>query len=221
MRNKRYWFLGLLVAIALTVASGDRSPLSVSFSSPSSLAQAPISAPAKPSPTQPSPLPVAVPLTPVATPPLPLAGTYQDPAGRFKVGLLKGYTVSPIAGSVLVEATDGNLAYAVVTQAQPQNGAIGLSPGVDNENLATVATTVFHRGEGFQPGVPQPETGGGMLMNWTGSLTIAGKAQPIGGIVLVRPSPKHMLLLIVTATEAGAGQVQPAIETLAPSLQAL
>lgn len=191
-----------------------------------------------PTPTAPAPAPnqttiPAVPVSPSLLPPppsapastaapLPLGGTYQDPAGRFKVGVLKDFKVSPLAGSVLIESADGNLAYAVVTQSQPLGTPIGLSAGYDNsESLAKVAKSVFQRGEGFQPGPPRSESGGGAVMDWTGSLTIAGASQPVGGTILVRPSAKDILLLIITATQAGANQLPGALSALASSLQSL
>ncbi len=235
---RRYWLLGLALFAAIAVVwagQGDRARSAIELAP--AAAQAPrISAAAATSPTphapaptipllQPAPkpsipIPTAPPIAPASTaPPLPLVGNYTDPAGRFKVGVLQDFKVSPLAGSVLVESGDGQLAYAVVAQSQPYSGAIGLTPGTDADNLAKVAATVFQRGEGFQPGVPQPEAGGGVVLDWTGSLTIAGKAQPVGGVVLVRPTARQILLLIVTATETGAARVPGAIAALAPTLQ--
>jgi hypothetical protein len=169
-----------------------------------------------------SPSLVAPPPAPPASTaaPLPLGGTYQDPSGRFKVGVLKDFKVSPLAGSVLIESPDGNLAYSVVTQSQPLGTPIGLSAGYDNsESLAKIARSVFQRGEGFQPGPPRSEAGGGAVLDWTGTLTIAGTSQPVGGTILVRPTPRDILLLIVTATQAGAKDLPGALSALASNLQ--
>lgn len=188
-------------------------------------ANAPVPSPAaQPTNLPQVPFPSGSSLTPVAppastAPPAALGGDYQDPNGRFRVGVLKGYKVNPLAGSVLIEAPDGSLAYTVVPQSQPAGVPIGFSSGLDNEVLAKVATSVFQRGEGFQPGLPRPEAGGGVVMDWTGTLTIAGQAQPVGGMILVRSSAKNILLLLVAATQSGSGQVPSAIAALEKSLQ--
>jgi len=234
--------LGLWVAIGVAIVGYPAHlPTNLSLESTSIvLAQSPTNSPspqeekspapsptssASPVPTAPnspiSPIPPASVLPPASTvPPLPLSGDYRDPSGRFRVGILTDFKVSPLAGSVLVEATDGNLAYSVVTQSQP-SVPIGLSTADNGEGLAKVATTVFQRGEGFQPGSPQLEAGGGVVINWTGSLTIGGNAQPMGGVILVRPSPKTIGLLLIAATQDGAGKVPAALSALASSLQIL
>lgn len=221
------------VAVAQTPAA---TPKTSPTATPAPQPRSP-SAPAASTPPPPASLPnpttiPAVPVSPSLLPPpasapastaapLPLGGTYQDPAGRFKVGVLKDFKVSPLAGSVLIESADGNLAYAVVTQSQPLGIPIGLSAGYDNsESLAKVARSVLQRGEGFQPGPPRSEAGGGAMMDWTGTLTIAGTSQPVGGAILVRPSAKDILLLIITATQTGANQLPGALSALANSLQA-
>lgn len=192
---------------------------------PSSPAPSPTQSPAGTNlpqiPVAPSAVPVP-PAPPASTaPPLALKGEYRDPAGQFQVGILDGYTVTPLAGSVLIESPNGNLAYAVVPQAQPLSNPIGFSPDYGNESLVKVATTLLQRGEGFQPEPARPEAGGGVVMNWTGSLTIAGKTQPVGGVVLVRPYRQRILLLVVTATQTGIEQVPGAVSALTNSLQSL
>lgn len=189
--------------------------------------------PATPGTTPPATSPNALPVPPApppappvsTAPPLPLApgnaGMYFDPAGRFRIGVLQGYKVSPLAGTVLIESPDGSLAYSVVVQSQPLDNPIGLVPSfLTTDALAQVAGTVFQRGEDFQPGTAQPEAGGGAVINWTGNLTIAGKSQPVGGVILVRPSPKNILLLVISATETGSNQVPGALSALATTLQA-
>jgi hypothetical protein len=235
MQRKRYWLMGwgVLLAIAIVLAGyGHLFPLMTTHTPGVVLAQSPVPSPtgaATPRAlpqvplTLPKNVPTVPPVLPASTaPPTPLQGNYRDPAGRFQVGVLKGYTVSPLAGSVLVEAADGNLAYAVVVQSQPTGAPVGLSPaGLENEMLLKIATTVFQRGEGFQPGEMRLETGRGVVINWTGNLTIAGKTQPVGGVILVRPSRRTILLLIITATQSGAKRLPGAISALANSLQTL
>lgn len=201
----------------------------VSPASTPSVGTPPLGTPsATPSPTPSSPIPTFVPppaqFPPAATAPaLPVeAKPYSDPVGRFQVGIRQGYKTSPLAGTVLVEAPDGNLAYTVVAQAQPNDSPLSSTPSFANtEVLGKIATTVFQRGEGFQPGPPQPESGGGVVINWSGSLTIAGKSQPTGGVILVRPTDKYILLALVAATEAGASQVQGTVAAIADSLKSL
>jgi hypothetical protein len=245
--QKRYWLMGLgmLLSIAIVLIGYGQIPRFTNTSdaeavfaqsprpgsvprpgtpptpavppvtSPGTLPQVPL--------TLPKNLPTVPPVLPASTaPPTPLQGNYRDPVGRFQVGILKGYNVSPLAGSILVEAADGNLAYAVVAQSQPPGEPVGLSPaGLENEILLRIAATLFQRGEGFQPGEMRLETGGGVVINWTGNLTIAGNTQPVGGVILVRPSQRTILLLLITATQAGANRLPGAISALANSLQIL
>lgn len=249
MKGKRIWLLGLGVLGAIVIALlGHRADVGwVNRGSLESVAIAqsqkviPTSTPSPKTPALSSPpdtstpitgfpaVPISPSLTPTPTalpastaPPLPLGGDYQDPLGRFKIGILKGYKVSPLAGSVLIEAPDGKLAYSVVAKSQPLGNPIGLNAGYDNtDGLTKAAADVFQRGEGFQPGPPRPEAGGGAVIDWTGTLTIASNPQPVGGVILVRSSAKTILLLIVTATQAGADQVPGALSALANSLKAL
>lgn len=240
LRDRRWGGLlfGLLLGLAAIVALLP----SLSLRSAPLIAQEAIAQGTAPSPTAPIPSPATTPLDPAripavpidptaplprdpappvsTAPPAPLEGTYTDPAGRFKVGILKDYKSTPLAGAVLIESPNGNVAYTVVPQSQPLGAPIGLAAGYDNsESLAKVATTVFQRGEGFQPGQPRMESGGGAVMNWTGSLTIAGTTQPMQGVILVRPSSRHVLLLLVAATKVGEAQIPSAIAALAPSLE--
>ena len=215
------------------------TPIAPSLPTTPSTPAFPTFPPATPLPGTSSPAPTIPPLSPPGNlpvptfpstappastaPPLPLApASYTDPAGRYKVGILEGYTASPLAGSVLVESPDGSLAYAVVTQSQPTDNPIGLVPTFLNvDALAQVATTVFQRGENFQPGAARAEAGGGAVMDWTGTLTIAGKSQPVGGSILIRPSPRSIVLLLISATANSNGQVPNALAALAPTLQPL
>jgi hypothetical protein len=234
MNRKRFWLvsLGILSAIAFTFSSYHASQLFASNSQLLDVANAQTPEPSPLTPT-PAPLPpVPVPVNPPSTPsfappastapPLPLSNLYQDPGKRFRVGILQDYKVSPLAGSVLIESPDGTLAYTVVPQSQPLGNPIGLNPGSDNsDSLAKVAIAAFQRGEGFQPTPAQPEEGGGAVFNWTGTLTLGGTTQPMSGIVLVRPSSKTILLLLIAATQASADKIPSAVSALANSLEAL
>jgi hypothetical protein len=154
---------------------------------------------------------------PVASP-LPVTGTYKDPNGRFQVGILRNFSVSPLAGSVLIEARDGNLAYTVLTLPQSQ---LGVSGGViDNDALVKVAQMAFKQGEGFETGEARTIPGG-LQIDWVGNLTIAGNTQNVGGVILARPLKDNVALVLIAATEAGGDQVLGAASALGNSLQAL
>jgi hypothetical protein len=230
MNRKRFWLvsLGIISAIALIVGGYHPYPLSKNVQGHS----AAIAQSANPTPTAiPSPLP-AIPVNPPGSasfappastaPPLPMGSIYQDPSGRFRVGILQDYKISPLAGSVLVESLDSNVAYVVVPQSQPLGNPIGLTAGYDNsDRLAKIAIAAFQRGEGFQPAPAQLEEGGGAVMNWSGTLTLGGTTQPMSGVILVRPSSNYILLLLVAATKAGADRVPGAVSALANSLEPL
>ncbi len=176
-----------------------------------------------PSPTvtpTPTPIPTVMPsvIIPNNAEPLPIAGEHVDKVGRFRIGLLKGYRVTNLGDSVLVESPDGRLAYTVLAQTAGQLGL--LSGSVTVENLAQIARNALQRGEGFQAEAPQPIVNG-LQMNWTGQLTIGGKAQPVNGIILAKPGNNSVLLLTIAATEAGAADLPGAIGALGESLQGL
>jgi len=167
-----------------------------------------------------SPVPV-VPIVPASiAPPLPVSGDYKDPNGRFKVAILKDYAVSPLAGSMLIESKDGSLAYTVLVRSQ---GELALQNGnatFINDALAKIAQTAFQQGEGFQVGQWQAIPNG-IKLDWTGSLTIAGKSQPVSGIILVRQLPKDVAMILIAATETATGRVPGVISALVDSLQPL
>jgi hypothetical protein len=149
-----------------------------------------------------------------------VSGEYKDPEGRFKVAILQNFTVSPLAGSVLMESRDGSLAYTVLVRSQ---GQLALQNGTGtfvNDALAKIAQTAFQQGEGFQPGQWQPIPGG-IKIDWTGSLTIGGKSQPVGGTILVRQLPTDVAMILIAATQTAAGQVPGAVSALVDSLQPL
>lgn len=224
---KRRWLIWGLISLTvmlLAIAHPAGAPW-LPLASVQAQSPAPPAPPSAPAPFPPVPIPPATstapPAPPASTaPPAELSGTYADPAGRFKVGVLKNFKAIPLSGSVLIEAPDGNLAYTVVPQSQPLGNPIGLVAGYDNsESLAKIATTVFQRGEGFQPAPARLEAGGGAVMDWTGGLTIGGSSQPMRGAVLVRPTTQNILLLLIAATEAGEAQIPSALSALATSLE--
>jgi len=243
-RNRWVVWCVVLITIAIVAISHQsflpslppvqaQSPRSVPTPSPTPAPGRP-AAPASPdSPNTPTPSPFPpVPVPPSArpapappastAPPAKLGGTYADPTGRFRVGVLQDYKVTPLSGSVLIESPDGTVAYTVVPQSQPLGNPIGLIAGYDNsESLAKIATTVFQRGEGFQPSLARPEAGGGAVMDWSGALTIGGNTQPVRGVILVRPATQYILLVLIAATQAGEGQVPGVLSALAASLESM
>jgi hypothetical protein len=195
----------------------NRPPIPTASPSPKT---SPVASPgASPAP---SPVPIAppapapLPAAPTAEP-LPTSGDYKDPNGRFIVGILRDYKVSPLAGTVLIESPDGNLAYSVLSQPQSQLGVAGSI--IPNEALVTAAQNAFRQGEGFQTGEVR-SIPGGVQMDWTGNLTIAGATQPVGGVILARQANNSVLLVLVAATEAGGGRVLGAATTISNTLRA-
>ena len=184
--------------------------------------------PPKPPTPTPSTTPTIVPtpalpsiILPVDVQALPIAGEHKDSAGRFQIGLLKGYRVSPLGDSILVEATDGRLAYTVIAQSAAQLGFLSgvvLTP----ENLAQVVRNTLGRGEGFQAESPQ-SIENGIQMNWSGTLTIGGKLQPVKGVVIAKPAPttNSIVMLTIAATNLGASDLQSAVLSLGETLQAI
>lgn len=241
------WFMGFAIAVVALIAIATSGAIAQSPSpsppvgvpvapvpvDPSLPANRPPLPTASPSPT-PSPTPgvptvPGLPTTPGLPPsaplpaaprenPLPLQGEYTDPNGRFKVGLLQGYKVSPLAGSVLVESVGGNVAYTVLALPQTQLGiAAGILP---NDALVQVAKNAFKQGEGFETGDVR-SIAGGVQIDWIGNLTIAGTTQPVGGVILARQAQNSVLLLLIAATEAGGDQVLGAASALVDTLQPL
>ncbi|MGV0026103.1 hypothetical protein [Phormidesmis priestleyi] len=243
MKWQRNWWVGLAIVmlVAATLIQSDwtglraqAEPPTVSPSLPASPAVPPTAVPVAPlptvSPTAPVPTVPSLPTSPLVAPspiapspastapPLPVTGEYKDPEGRFKIGILQNYKVSPLAGSVLIESPDGSLAYTVLVRSQ---GELALQNGTAtfvNDALAKIAQTAFQQGEGFQSGQWQAIPGG-IKLDWTGSLTIAGKSQPIGGTILVRQLPTDVAMILIAATQSAAGQVPSAISALVISLE--
>lgn len=201
------------------------APIPVDPSLPTNRPPIPTASPS-PSPTaSPRVSPTVAPVIPVAptipaaptAPPLPVSGDYKDPNNRFIVGILQGYKVSPLAGTVLIEAPDGNLAYSVLAQPQSQ---LGITGGlVPNEALVTAAQNAFRQGEGFQTGEAR-SIPGGVQIDWTGNLTIGGQTQPVGGVILARQANNSVLLVLIAATSAGGDRVLGAASALSNGLRA-
>ncbi len=187
---------------------------------PGSRTEAPSPTPSPSITPTPTPIPTVMPsvIIPNNAEPLPIAGEHIDKVGRFRIGLLKGYRVTNLGDSVLMESPDGRLAYTVLAQTAGQLGL--LSGSVTVENLAQIARNALQRGEGFQAEAPQSILNG-LQMNWTGQLTIGGKPQPVNGIILAKPGNNSVLLLTIAATEAGAADLPGAIAALGDSLQGL
>jgi hypothetical protein len=177
----------------------------------------PIASPTPPVPGLPVPLsipspPPLIPQVPAA-PPLPTAGEYKDGALQFRVATLKGFAITPMAGTFMAEATDGSLAYTVLSQQLSGTAAF------NDDYLVELARAAFGRGEGFQMGLRQPIPGG-LKLDWTGSLTIGGQTQPMSGVILVKTGGlNRALLLLIAATDAGTEKVPGALSALSDSLQ--
>jgi len=158
-------------------------------------------------------LPAALATTPTAS--YLVGGTYQDPAGRFQVGILEGYNVSAVGVSPLFSSPDGNLAYTVVVRSRSSSRPLTAA------TLAQIAIDTFRRGEGFIPDRFRPLGSGRVVIPWTGSLTMGGNTQPMGGIIFVSQPQQDILMLLISATETGGASVDAAVATLADSLQPL
>ncbi|MGK7902959.1 MAG: hypothetical protein AB4352_16420 [Hormoscilla sp.] len=158
-------------------------------------------------------LAAALATTPTAS--LSLGLTYQDPAGRFQVGILEGYQVSAVGTSPLFSSPDGNLAYTVLVRSRSSSRSLTAA------TLAQIAIDTFGRGEGFIPDRFRALGSGRVLIPWTGSLTMGGNTQPMGGMIFVSQPQQDILMLLISATETGRNNVDAAVATLADSLQPL
>ncbi|MGF1568985.1 MAG: hypothetical protein ACFCVD_13105 [Nodosilinea sp.] len=152
---------------------------------------------------------------PALAPALPLiSGSFEDPQGRFQIGILDGYTVSTVGGAPLFQAPDGSLAYTVAVAPLVPGPAEDLA-----SPLLAAAQTTFGRGERFTTGDVQPIAGGGIRIDWVGQLTQGTlPPQPISGKIFARQRSSNVFLLLVAATDAGTAQVSDAITTLGSTL---
>jgi hypothetical protein len=173
-------------------------------------------APVTPIPALPTvPFAPVVPLAPPlpAADPLPTAGEFSDAKMPFRIAILQDYQVTTIGNAVLIESKNGNLAYTALAQPAPAGFA---SPDV----LGEIAKATFKQGEGFQASAPQVIPGG-IRMDWSGNLTIGGQSQPVNGLMIAKPTATEVLVLLIAATEAGAGKVPNAAAALVDSFQAV
>ncbi|MCG8367782.1 MAG: hypothetical protein MJA27_31170 [Pseudanabaenales cyanobacterium] len=210
-RNRVGWMgLALTALAAVLFMSGGHhfSPFTQLIKRPSliptALAQTAPQAPTKP--------------TQVLSSGLSLSGNYQDPQGRFQIGLLEGYKVNTVANSPLFESADGRLAYTLVVL---PIGDGKVTTTVTDAALVQAAQKTFQAGEGFRTTGFQPIEGGGMQISWMGSLTQQGLPQPIQGIIVARQAEANIFLLMVAATEPAVDQIFDAVSTLTGTLQVL
>jgi hypothetical protein len=191
MRRFRVLLMGMMaVALALGLARG----LPPMQGSPAAIAQ-------------------GNPPPPALAPALPMvSGRFEDPQGRFQIGILDGFTVSTAGGSPLFQATDGSLAYTVavapLTFAETPEAA-----------LVAAAQSTFGNGEGFVAGNVQPIPGGGVRINWSGRLSQGTTPpQPITGKIFARQRENNVFLLLVAATPVAEAQLSDAIIALGSTL---
>lgn len=155
-----------------------------------------------------------------AAEPLTLGGSYDDPQGRYQIAILQGFSVNTYAGSPVFEAADGRLAYTVVTVPIAPESAEPVGT-VTDATLAQAARETFGTGEGFQTTGFQQLNQGGIQISWLGSLSQQGVTQGMQGVILSRQAGNQIYLLAVAATPEGYDQIEPAIATLAPTLELL
>lgn len=152
---------------------------------------------------------------PTLAPALPMiAGNFDDPQGRFQMGIFEGYQVSRAGGAPLIQAPDGSLAYTVVVAPLPRGADMATEA-----DLVQVTQQAFGQGEGFAAGDVQAIPGGGIRINWTGQLSQgAAPPQPITGKIFARQRGSDAFLLMVAATADREAQVSDAIVTLGGTL---
>ncbi|MGG6238851.1 hypothetical protein ACQ4N7_09435 [Nodosilinea sp. AN01ver1] len=150
---------------------------------------------------------------PALAPALPMvSGSFEDPQGRFQIGILDGYSVSTVGATPLFQAADGSLAYTVAVAPLLPNS----SP---EAAMVAAAESTFGAGEGFVAGDVQPIAGGGVRINWAGRLSQgAAPPQPITGKIFARQRDAQVYLLMVAATSTGEAQVADAINALGSTL---
>ncbi|TVQ56766.1 MAG: hypothetical protein EA366_09600 [Spirulina sp. DLM2.Bin59] len=222
MSKRTQWFIGLIGLTAALLVSWQWQP-SLWQTNPPVYAQTPAASPV-PNPEAVPPEPPAPPAPPVAT--LPLSSVpYTDPGQRFQVGILQGYGPTTVAGVPLFESPQvelpegrtmpaGAVAYTVALR--PRSTDAPLNAGA----LAQVAIDTFRNGENFAVGAVEP-LGDAAQLPWQGTLTSGNRTEPMQGVMIARQIPGRVLILMVAATEAGADQIQPVAQTLAPTLQAM
>lgn len=138
---------------------------------------------------------------------------YQDPGGRFEVGMIEGYSESMVAGIPLFESETGDVAYTVAIRPRANTAT------VNEAALAQIAIDLLGSGEGFKPGVFEPTANGGAKLPWLGTLTIQRSSQPMQGLVLSRQADDRILILVIAATEAGSDNLESVYRSLEPTLR--
>lgn len=153
---------------------------------------------------------------PTLAPALPMiAGNFDDPQGRFQIGIFEGFQVNRVGNAPLIQSPDGSLAYTVAIAPLPGGAAMATET-----DLVQVTQQTFGQGEGFTTGGVQAIPGGGLRINWTGQLSQgATPPQPITGKVFARQRDSNAFLLMVAATaDREEAQVSDAIVTLGGTL---
>lgn len=133
---------------------------------------------------------------------------YREP-GQFQVGVLDDYQTSVTAGVALVESPTGGLAYTVQVQQRAND-----RPLIDDE-LVQIAISQLERGEGFRLGDVRAIDTGVVIVNWTGRL---GNT-PLLGRVFLRQVDSEVLMLVVSATEEEAEQLDAVVAVVSNTLQ--
>ncbi|MFO8038337.1 MAG: hypothetical protein R6U67_02695 [Sodalinema sp.] len=133
---------------------------------------------------------------------------YEEP-GQFQVGVLEGYRTSINAGVVVIESPTGELAYTVQVQQRANPRPLG------DEELVQIAIDRLERGEGFRLGRVRVIDTGVVIVDWTGTLG----AIELSGRVFLRQVASEVLMLVVSATEENAAQLDPVLSLLSNTLQ--
>lgn len=224
MKRNRWWpiALGLVTALAIAVMGQPwhRSELANIFSF-GDLVQA-----QSPSPeTSPSPSPETgkerqkpAPTNQMIEVPGPPRdedkSPYTDPDNRFQVGILEDFNVKTIRDVLLIESSDGELAYTVGVQ--PRVVERELPPAT----LAQISVEYFQRGEGFVPDTEQSLPNGNIVIPWEGTLTRGRNTQAISGKIFTKQAENNnILMLMVSATEARRSEVDGVLQVLMPTLK--
>ncbi len=213
MKRNRFWLVGLmlLTALVLIIWSPFSQPLTPTLKGGATRTKPACAGFLGETFCDNKILPAALATTPTES--FSLGGTYQDPAGRFQVGILEGYQVSAVGVSPLFSSPDGNLAYTVVVRSRSSSRPLTVA------TLAQIAIDTFQRGEGFIPDRFRPLGSGRVQVPWTGSLTIGGNTQPMNGIIFVSQPQQDILMLLISATQTGRDRVNTAVATLADTFK--
>lgn len=142
--------------------------------------------------------------------------SYEDPQGKFKVGILDGYIATSAAGSPVFYADDGSIAYSVVQV------ALGSESPLSDLRLVEIAQSTLGKGEGFQTQTFNSIADGGLEIAWTGRLSQgSGAPQPVSGSILVRQQGADAYVLAVAALQSAVNQVPSVLNVLAGTLEIL